>query len=431
MTSRTVPLRHLADVRVSNVDKKETADEIQVRLVNYTDVYHGDRIVPDLELMTATASKSQVKAFRLKAGDVLITKDSESASDIGVPAFIERTASDMVCGYHLAILRPRPKKIDGRFLYWAMNSDNIRGQMESAATGVTRFGLRRDIINQVKIRLPSDAMQHAIVNYLDTETARIDVLISKKQILIKLLEERRSNFVSEAVTMGLANNRESVDTRNRYIPRILKHWRLMRLRHVVEQIVDTLHKTAPVVDDGEYLVVRTSNVKNGRLILDGARYTDRASWLEWNHRSEPRPGDVLLTREAPAGEACLVPADTWLCIGQRMVLLRVRQTMASGEWVVHSIYSGPAQRFITDLSNATTVAHLNMSDIPDIPIAIPDLKEQQQLLVRIRSEVRRHEETVSKLKKQIDLLAERRQSLITAVVTGEMLVPEVGTLSSN
>ena len=232
------------------------------------------------------------------------------------------------------------------------------------------------------------------------------------------------NFVSEAVTIGLENGYKT-NTTNPYVRKIPKRWRLMRLRHVVDQIIDTPHKTAPVVDDGKYLVVRTSNVKRGRLILKGARYTDRASWLEWNRRGEPRPGDVLLTREAPSGEACIVPADVRLCIGQRMVLLRVRPTIASGEWVVHSIYSEHAQRFITDLSNATTVAYLNMSDIPDIPIAVPDLREQRQLLSHIRSEVRRHEETVSKLDKQINLLAERRQALITAIVTGKTTFPSI------
>ena len=331
----------------------------------------------------------------------------------------------MVCGYHLAILRPRPERIDGRFLYWAINSDDVRGQMESEATGVTRFGLRTDVINQLGLRVPSNSDQRIIADYLDAETARIDALISKKRQLIELLDERRSNCVSEIVTGGLEDHREFVDTRNGYAPRIPSRWRLMRLRHVVEQIIDTPHKTAPVVDDSAYLVVRTSNVKKGRLVFDDARYTDLASWIEWNQRGEPRPGDVMFTREAPAGEACVVPADTPLCIGQRIVLFRVRQAVVCGEWVVHSIYSGPAQRFITDLSNATTVAHLNMVDIHDIPIALPDLGEQQQLLTRIRSEVRRHEEAVSKLNKQIVLLAERRQALITAVVSGEMSVPGV------
>ena len=73
-----IPIRHLADVRISNVDKKEKDDEVPVRLINYLDVYYGDRIVPELQLMAATASRSQIKAFTLNPGDVVITKDSES-----------------------------------------------------------------------------------------------------------------------------------------------------------------------------------------------------------------------------------------------------------------------------------------------------------------------------------------------------------------
>ena len=149
-----IQIRHLADVRISNVDKKEEDGQIPVRLINYSDVYYGDRIVPEQQFMAATASRSQTKRFTLKPGDVVITKDSESADDIGVPAFVERTAPDMVCGYHLAILRPRPRRVDGRFLYWAINSDEVRTQMASTATGVTRFGLRTDAINQVRLKVP-------------------------------------------------------------------------------------------------------------------------------------------------------------------------------------------------------------------------------------------------------------------------------------
>ena len=317
---------------------------------------------------------------------------------------------------------------DPRFFAYAMRAQAWAGVPRALAKGVREGGAdfrRWETLAELPLPAPSLHEQRALADHLDAETLHIDALISKKRRLIELLDERRSNFVSEAVTIGLESNGESVDTRNRYVRRIPKRWRLMRLRHVVEQIIDTPHKTAPVVNNGEYLVVRTSNVKTGRLILDGARYTDRASWIEWNHRGEPRPGDVLLTREAPAGEACVVPAHTPLCIGQRMVLLRVNQTIACGEWVAHSIYSGHVQRFIMDSSNATTVAHLNMSNIHDIPIAVPDLREQQQLLGRIRSNVRRHEETVSKLNEQIDLLAERRQALITAVVTGQIAVSEL------
>jgi len=310
-----------------------------------------------------------------------------------------------------------PKEdIDIRFFRYQLSAKTEI--LQSLGQGSTFLELSADTLAEVRLVVPDRSIQTRIASELEAELARMDTLISKKRRLIKLLDERCSNFVSATVTTGCDSSCEP-STTNRYVRVIPKHWRLMRLRHVVEQIIDTPHKTAPVVDDGEYLVVRTSNVKKGRLVLDGARYTDRASWLEWNRRGEPGPGDVLLTREAPIGEACIVPADIRLCIGQRMVLIRVKQAIVSGEWIVHSIYSGHAQRFIADLSNATTVAHLNMSDIPDIPIAVPALSEQRQLLSRIRSEIRCHEEAVSMLDTQINLLAERRQALIMAAVTGE------------
>lgn len=76
----------LAEMRVSNVDKHSNEGELPVRLCNYVDVYKNDRIEPSMSFMKATASPEEVNRFRLKKDDVLITKDSESWADIGVPA---------------------------------------------------------------------------------------------------------------------------------------------------------------------------------------------------------------------------------------------------------------------------------------------------------------------------------------------------------
>ena len=381
------------------------------RLLRTTDIREDGSLVSGNEVFLNQTQFSS--KYQLRAGDLLYSR----SGTVGRSYLCSSSSSRFTFAGYLVRFRPR-SDVDPRYLDYCSRTTFFKEAIsaDSVTSTISNFNAERYKNLQLPWRTTDE--QRRIADYLDRETTSIDALISKKRRLIELLNERRSNFVSSAVTMALEKNCEPVDTSNRYVRRIPKRWRLMRLRHVVEQIIDTPHKTAPVVDDGEYLVVRTSNVKKGRLILDGARYTDRASWLEWNHRGEPRPGDVLLTREAPAGEACIVPADIRLCIGQRMVLLRVRQAIACGEWVVHSIYSRHAQRFITDLSNATTVAHLNVGDIPDIPIAVPDLREQQRLLIHIRSEVRRNEETVSRLNKQIDFLAERRRTLITAVITG-------------
>ena len=81
-------LKSFTIVQLSNVDKKSTAGQKAVRLCNYTDVYYREHIGPDVEFMSATATKEQIRRFSLKAGDVLITKDSEDWSDIAVPAVV-------------------------------------------------------------------------------------------------------------------------------------------------------------------------------------------------------------------------------------------------------------------------------------------------------------------------------------------------------
>jgi len=74
----TVPLKSVAEIRVSNVDKKSVDGQVPVRLCNYTDVYHRSAIQADQEFMAATATTEQLTAFRLLPGDVVITKDSET-----------------------------------------------------------------------------------------------------------------------------------------------------------------------------------------------------------------------------------------------------------------------------------------------------------------------------------------------------------------
>jgi type I restriction enzyme, S subunit len=78
------------------------------------------------------------------------------------------------------------------------------------------------------------------------------------------------------------------------------------------KVIDCEHKTAPYIEYSEYLVVRTNNVRNGNLILDDIKYTTKEGFIEWTQRAIPQHGDVLFTREAPAGEVCLVPQTVYL-----------------------------------------------------------------------------------------------------------------------
>jgi type I restriction enzyme S subunit len=109
-------LDDLVEILVSNVDKKTVENEPAVRLCNYMDVYSNEYITSKIDFMKATAPKSQLLKFAIKKGDVMITKDSETPDDIGIAAVSMEDFEDVVCGYHLALFKPKKDKIFGQFL---------------------------------------------------------------------------------------------------------------------------------------------------------------------------------------------------------------------------------------------------------------------------------------------------------------------------
>lgn len=182
----------LADVSFSGVDKKTTPGEIPVRLCNYVDVFHNHRIHSGIDFMTATASEREVANFKLLQGDIVFTKDSETPEEIAEPAYVAENLSGVVCGYHLAIARPK-KDVDGRFLYYAMKETGIRRQFSRAANGVTRFGLTLDAFDKIFIPTPALEEQTRIAEILsswDETLARLSRQIEHKERLLGSIRER-------------------------------------------------------------------------------------------------------------------------------------------------------------------------------------------------------------------------------------------------
>ena len=247
-------LKSVVDMRVSNVDKHVKDGELPVRLCNYVDVYQGERITDDISFMPATATKSEIARFRLKLGDVLITKDSETWDDIGVPALVEYAASDLVCGYHLAVLRPLKSSLDGCFLFRALQSAMVSSQFHVSANGVTRYGLTHQAIKSILLPVPPLAEQAAIVRYLDRGDERIRRAISSKERLIELLTEQRQAVIHRAVTRGLDPDAPLKDSGVEWLGAVPAHWEVRRAKHFyaesdersttgTEELMSVSHKT--------------------------------------------------------------------------------------------------------------------------------------------------------------------------------------------
>ncbi len=221
-------LKYAAAVQFSSVDKHSIEGEIPVRLCNYVHVYYNDYITPDIPFMQATATSAEVGGFALKRGDVLVTKDSEEWSDIAVPAYVGTQLDGVLCGYHLAQIRPRTAVLDGEYLFRAFSARGINDQFRVEATGITRYGLGKYALDNSFFPLPPLNEQRAIAAFLDRETARIDGLIEKKQRQIELLQEKRAALITHAVTKGLNPDAPMKDSGVESLGEVPAHWEVLK-----------------------------------------------------------------------------------------------------------------------------------------------------------------------------------------------------------
>jgi len=200
---REKALGEVADVSFSNVDKKSRPRETKVRLCNYLDVYQNDYVDDGLPFMEATASSAEIKKFGLHAGDVIITKDSETPDDIGIPAVVREVGPDVVCGYHLAMIRPRPGT-DSVFIAKQIATDRIHRYFSKEANGTTRYGLSTASVVGTPLWNPPLPEQRVIAAILDT----LDSAIRQTEQVIAKLKLMKQGLLHDLLTRGIDENGE-------------------------------------------------------------------------------------------------------------------------------------------------------------------------------------------------------------------------------
>ena len=191
-------LKYISEIIPSNVDKHIFEDEIQVELCNYTDVYKNDKVDSNTILSKGSCNTSEYEKYHVKLNDVIITKDSESPDDIGIPCLISEQLQNVVCGYHLTMLRPT--SVDGRYLFRYLLSNFTKSYFFVSSNGMTRYGLGKSSIEDLFTTLPPISEQEQIVSYLDEKTSEIDKTIELEKKKIELLKEYRQSLISNVVT---------------------------------------------------------------------------------------------------------------------------------------------------------------------------------------------------------------------------------------
>ncbi len=341
------------------------------RLIQLADIGDGVFINKSSRYMNDEQFQ-RLKCTSLKKNDILIARMPDPLGRACLYPLESGKAATVV---DVAILRT--ENSDHYWLMSAINSSNYRYQIDLNASGTTRTRIARGILSEIEILEPPLPEQQKIATILSS----VDDVIEKTRAQIDKLKDLKTGMMQELLTKGIGHT----EFKDSPVGRIPVEWEVLALESIVESIVDCEHKTAPYVENSEFLVVRTSNVRDGEIVYDDMRFTTGEAFREWTKRAVPTGGDVLFTREAPAGESCMVPAGVKICMGQRMVLLRPKVDKVYPDYFSLYLTSEAAKLAIYELSIGTTVTRINIEDIKRIPCVVPPVKEQREIHLKVSS----------------------------------------------
>jgi type I restriction enzyme S subunit len=263
---------------------------------------------------------------------------------------------------------------------------------------------------EIHFKLPPLFEQQKIAAILTS----VDEVIEQTQAQIDKLKDLKIGIMQELLTNGIGHT----EFKNTPVGRIPAEWVVMPLIEVVKKIIDCEHKTAPYVGKSEYPVIRTSNVRNGELVHKDMKFTTKNGFDEWTKRAIPTVGDVLFTREAPAGESCLVPENVKLCMGQRMVLLRPDKSIVNPDYFSLYLNSEASSKEIYELSIGTTVSRINIDDIKKIKCVVPSLIEQKKIAEVVIS----IQNSIDKKQQKLNSSLSIKEGLMQDLLTGKVRV---------
>lgn len=400
------------------IDERAGADQPPLLAVS---IHHGvvrrDTITDDLP------RAEDLSNYKLcEPGDIVLNRMRAFQGAIGISPQRGIVSPDYL------VLRPG-SDVDAHYLHHLFRSSWFVGEMVSRLRGIgnTENGAVRtprinpEDLGDISVVLPTRNEQYRIAHFLDTEAARIDSLIRRRTQSITLLNERLSATIDRLVRGEGATRRVQADYKP--LGLIPADWHQGRLRNLDCEVQtgpfgSQLH-AADYVEDG-WPVVNPANITSRGLVADrlmtvSDRTRDRLS------RYRLEPGDVVFGRRGELGRAAIVTESEcgWLCgTGS----LRVRfSNRAFNPAYLHRFLTIRAIRHYFELySVGSTMANLNSSILQNVPLLFPDLGEQSRIAEACAEVEADNARIVRLYEGQRDLLAERRQALVTAAVTGQL-----------
>jgi type I restriction enzyme S subunit len=389
------------------------------------DVYGNDYIRSDIPFMEATASAAEISRLKVDHGDVMITKDSETPSDIGIPAVVMDQIDDLVCGYHLALIKPNRNVVDSVFLAKQLATDETARYFGRYAAGSTRYGLSNGAIAKTRIRLAPLPQQQKIAAILTS----IDTAIEKTEALIEKYQQTKAGLMHDLFTRGVLPNSQLRPPREQapelyqetaigWIPR---DWNVCTLRScLTSNPTNGIYKSSDQIGlEGVLMVGQTAFTAERSVEFSLCRRGVISSGDL--RRYGLSKGNILVTRVFATvqgvGLPTLVPELSEPAVFEsNMMRLQIDLARIVPRLLFEWLRSPAARRYIYAGANASNQCSVNQSVLNPMPVPCPHIEEQARIVSRIDRLDERHFSECSDLQKLLYQKLGLMQDLLTGKV---------------
>lgn len=303
---------------------------------------------------------------------------------------------------------------------------NLNQYSQSAA----QPGIAVDVIANLPIPVPPRSIQRAISRFLAAETSEIDALIAAKHRLLDLMAEKRRAIVAEAVMRGLNPTAPLRPSGVHWLGDIPVHWEALDLKWVVARVTSgvSVNASNQPAEGDELGVLKTSAVLGGSFFP----LENKSVWLhEYERVTCPvTAGSIIVSRmNTPllVGESGYVETDyPNLFLPDRLWKIETSVQRALPRFIAQVLSSPMVRSAISEMATGTSASMKNLSqdDLLGLPIPLPPLDEQHQIVEHISTETAKIDRLRTATENSVALLKERRAALIAAAVTGQIEIPE-------
>ncbi len=390
-----------------------------IRNLNIKEGYFDDSKMLYLDDEFANKEKSKM----VYAGDVIAV---HTGSNLGLACTVPDKYNN--CHTFTTLIVTTDNNTYNNYLVYCINSNYGKREVERLKQGIGKDNLNVKEFREFKVLKNSLHEQQSIVNFLDQETGKIELLIEKQLKLIELLKEKRHAVISHAVTKGLNPNTPLKDSGIAWLGQIPEHWSTSAIKHIVATpVTDGPHETPPFLDEGVPFISAEA-ISKGFLNFDKKRaYISEELNKIYSRKYSPKKFDIYMVKSgATTGVTAIVETDDVFNIWSPLAVIRCKQELSNPYFVLNFMRSREFKQAIELGWNFGTQQNIGMGVIENISVTTPPIEEQNQIARYLHDKTQKIDILINKSQQAVVLLKERKTALISAAVTGKIDVRELG-----